>query len=178
MTWELRTFAEMHADCNRAGHPCVYYGDRGDWWVAAGQHRDSDVTERSNFRVMTRRLEAIEASACAVEREDHWAVGWVEHLLVNPHSKKKGALRRQILAMHQAVEEYPILDETDHSELENQDCEETWQNCFSTKDRVRYLRDRLRAYKPFRTARRAVAGDWSAAAELLPYPSDLICEAG
>jgi hypothetical protein len=41
----LQSFDAMHKKCGS----CVYWGENGEWLVAAGQHRDSDVLERSNF---------------------------------------------------------------------------------------------------------------------------------
>jgi hypothetical protein len=110
----MQTFDEMHGRLNRTGHPCGYWGERGSWLVAAGQHRDSDSIERSNFAAMLKRLGG-ESDTVAVERESHWAVGWVEHLLIDPGDTAKVEAAQE---MRESIADYPLLDESHHSELE------------------------------------------------------------
>lgn len=166
----MRTFGQMHSDCNRAGHPCSYWGERADWLVVSGQSRDSNVLEQSNFRSMLRELGG-ESDTVAVEREDHWAVGWVEHLLVlpgTPEAEKAEELRA-------CLEDYPILDESDHSELEDEECTETWTNCFRPRERLEYIRSHGHCEHPdIAPLLRAVRGDWYEAANILNCPSDLL----
>lgn len=80
-TWKMRTFGEMHDDCNRHGQGCAYWGERAEWYVAIGQTRDSGLMDQSNFRTMLRELGG-ESDTVAVERESHWACGWVEFVLI------------------------------------------------------------------------------------------------
>ena len=119
----MRTFQIMHDDCNKAGHPCAYWGDHGHWLVVVGRHRESDVLERSNFQVAQERLEKIDPDCCVVESETHWAVGWVEHLLVDPANARAV---QEAEAMREAIEEYPILDEDHFSNLEHEEAAEYW----------------------------------------------------
>lgn len=110
----MRTFDQMHDDCNRAGHPCGYWGENGAWLVVAGRHRDSDSVEESNFRSMLRDLGG-EGEFVAVERENHWAVGWVEHLLLHPDATELVAKAEE---WREGLEDYPVYDEEDWSKLE------------------------------------------------------------
>lgn len=89
--------------------------DRQDWLVCpVTQSRDSEALERSNFRVAVRRLGG-ESETVEVHRFGHWACGWFEILLVAP-SRLPDA---QGLA--ESLDDYPVLDEMDLSELENEE---------------------------------------------------------
>lgn len=110
----MKTFDQLHDDCNHSGHSCSYSGERGAWLIAVGQHRNSDALERSNFRSFLRMMGG-EGDTIAIERESHWAVGWVEHLLIDPTDAQRVQAAEAILA------DYPIVDEKDFSHLENDD---------------------------------------------------------
>jgi hypothetical protein len=49
------------------------------------------------------------------EESSHWAVGWVERLIVAPSDR---AALRVALVAHKAMDDYPVLDESDWPELE------------------------------------------------------------
>lgn len=151
-------------------HSAAYWGERGEWYIVAAQTRDSGTIDRSNFTTLLKRLGG-EGEYVVVERANHWAVGWVEYLIVHPSNR--AGLRTAILA-HSAYSTYPILDESHFSEVEDEECRETWQNCFDRKERAEYLRKHLHKLEGFRQLRAAVNGDWWEAASLLPCPSDLI----
>jgi hypothetical protein len=103
-----------------------------DYFVVAGQHRDSDVLTRSNFRVALERLGG-ESETVRVIRLGHWAVGWTEGLLI--HESDEAALRvgDEIAA---ELEDYPILDEENYSELEWDEAGQWWDNC-GMRERIR-----------------------------------------
>jgi hypothetical protein len=122
----MQTFNAMHAKLNASGNPCAYWGEHGDWLVAMGQHRDSDILTRCNWKVLVRLLDALEVEdAYVVESESHWAVGWVEHLLINPDCR--AAVFIAEAAMKQ-IEDYPILDEDAWSEMESDEAWEEWKS--------------------------------------------------
>ena len=108
----LRTFDQMHDDCGS----CAYWGERGSWYVVAGQSRDSDALEESNFRSILAKLGG-ESDTVAVESESHWAVGWIEHLLVHLDDSERVKLATTI---REELEGYPVVDEEDFSDLENE----------------------------------------------------------
>ena len=166
----MRTFQQMHDDCNKAGWPCGYHGEFGEFLVLLGQSRDSDCLEQSNFRSALAMLGG-EGNDVAIEREGHWACGWVEHLLVRAKSPA-AATAEDILSR---LADYPILNEDDHSQLEWEECAEVWANCYMPKDRLEYIRGHGHCDKPgFSAVRAAVQGDWQSAACILDCPSDLI----
>jgi hypothetical protein len=92
----------------------AYWGECGEWFIVAAQHRDSDSLSRSNF-VSLLKLLGGESEQVRIERANHWAVGWVEYLIVAPANRS--GLREAIYA-HSSVCSYPVLDETHWSELE------------------------------------------------------------
>jgi hypothetical protein len=122
----MQTFNEMHAMLNASGNPCGYWGEHGDWLVAMGQHRDSDILTRCNWKVLIRRLDALELEdAYVAESESHWAVGWVEHLLINPACQAAIDIAESAL---EAIEDYPALDDEAWSEMEHDEAWESWQS--------------------------------------------------
>ena len=166
----MRTFAEMHNDCNKSGWPCAYWGERGTWYVAAGRSRDSELIEESNWHAI---LEALggESDTVAIERENHWACGWVEHLLIDPADTARVQLANEL---RERIENYPILDEEDYSRREDESCNQIWTECYRPSERVEYFREH--SYTgTFRELLAAVRGDWYAAASILHCPSDLVC---
>lgn len=91
----------------------AYYGDRPDWLVTLGQHRDSDQVARSNWRYITGQVMAAYPDDTAIESCGHWAVGWVEYFLVKPDSPAVKVMSdwQDVLAI------YPIADEEDYEQL-------------------------------------------------------------
>jgi hypothetical protein len=74
-----------------------------------GQTRDSDTLDRCNFEVAQERLSAVDpvGEDFAVLRFGHWAVGWVEEIVVRPGTPAHFAARE----MERDLASYPILDE-------------------------------------------------------------------
>jgi hypothetical protein len=111
--------------------PQHYYGADWSGWLVApvACHRDSDTVTRSNWRVFLSQMDRApdEDKSLAVfedeapyhiVKENHFLVGWVEWIAIHPlaavHVRiAEDAARR--------LEEYPILDEDDWSELEHEE---------------------------------------------------------
>lgn len=137
--------------------------------AGVGQTRDSDCLEQSNFAAMLRDLGG-ESDTVQVVRESHWAVGWIEWIAIHQTDEERLRIADENL---RRLEAYPILDEDDHSSREWEAAAELWENCYRPRDRAHYLRSR-RCLSGFRLLRAAVAGDWSAAAQLLPSPTEIL----
>jgi hypothetical protein len=151
--------------------PRDYFG--ADWpeyySSGVGRSRDSDCLEESNFHSLLAALGG-ESDTVRVVRESHWAVGWVEWIAI--HESDTWSLKVAD-GLRMRLDSYPVLDEDDWSRREDEECERVWSDCYTAKERVRYLR-RARCTDGFRDLRAAVNGDWHAAANLLPCPSDII----
>jgi hypothetical protein len=132
-----------------------------------GQSRDSDALERSNFAVMLRELGG-ETETVIVVRESHWAVGWVKWIAI--HESDSAALTIAD-AQKARLEDYPILDEDHCSDVEQDEANETWRNCYSVKERVAYIRAHESQFEfaDWADMRACVRGDFFAG-----YASDFI----
>ena len=97
-----------------AAESFAYWGEREGWGIALTQHRDSDTVERSNWRVIVPDMLAQYPDDAAVESASHWAVGWVEHLLVRPGTAAYAAAERWAAKLAN----YPLADEDDYGQLE------------------------------------------------------------
>jgi len=151
--------------------PRDYFGAEWPEYFCAGvgRSRDSDCLEESNFHSMLRKIGG-ESETVKVVRESHWAVGWVEWIAI--HESDEAALRTAD-GLRQGLDDYPILDEEDHSMRETEECEQVWGSCYSWRERLRYLRTHDHT-ADFGQLMAAVRGDWHAAANALHCPSDLI----
>ena len=98
----------------RAERSFMYWGDRADWLVALTQHRDSDALERSNWRVIVPDMFERFPDDVAIESTNHWAVGWLEYLLVRPNSPAAVAAQ----AWADKLANYPVADDDDFGMLE------------------------------------------------------------
>ena len=124
----------------------VYFGSLPmfkSWGLAYAQNRDSDVLDRSNFR---RLLEDAQGTATAEDGDNaldhseyvqtetcsHWLCGWIEHIVVRVLEDPEGDIVPENIthtfkfmasACLRLRDEYPVYDESDYSELENQECE-------------------------------------------------------
>lgn len=94
--------------------PSCYYGEHDGWYIVAAVHRDSDALDRSNLQVLLADLGG-ESESVIIERAGHWAVGWIDYLIVNPHAKDK---LRIAIAASKRLEDYPVLDDEHFSALE------------------------------------------------------------
>ena len=136
--------------------PSDYFGfdPVGDIGVAA-KHRDSDALARSNFTAAKASLleaaglDAEVIAACDGDdmdarpvvydwRASHWAVGWVEYLMVRADAPQ--AVLDEAQAIADALEDYPALDEDDWSQLAHEEASDFWAS-LSVRQRADYIKD-------------------------------------
>ena len=119
--------------------PAHYFGATWPDYYSAGvgRSRDSDCLERSNFASM---LDALggESDTVVVVRESHWAVGWVEWIAIHQSDDKALAIADE---QQERLSNYPVLNEEHWSELESEEADSVWRNCYGWKERVAYIRD-------------------------------------
>lgn len=144
-----------------------YLGDIPDaeWMCLLGQNRDSDCLTRSNFRSALKALGGEANENVRVFRFGHWACGWVEYLAV------KGDRIPLAEEIEKAVEDYPVVDEEDFSNLEQEEANGTWENCFDNKQRLDYIRQHNHQFefRDWHDLMGCVRGKWFAG-----YPSELL----
>jgi hypothetical protein len=149
--------------------PKDYFGSSWPEYYRAGfgRHRDSDCLAESNFRVALKALGG-ESETVLVIRESHWAVGWIEWIAIHESDSKSLQIADGLI---EDLESYPVLNEDDWSELEQETADETWRQCFTPSDRVEYIRkfrDQFE-FRDFRDMLGCVRGQYFAgyASELL-----------
>lgn len=116
--------------------------DDENWTIVYTHNRDSDALDRSNAHVIAKALADFPETDVRAERHGHWAVGWVEGFAIRVRNDK-GELTPAFLAYAElatALKDYPILDESHFSELETEEALATWENCYSDRERLEYIR--------------------------------------
>ena len=113
--------------------------------VSLGMSRDASALEQSNHRTAVRMLEATDPDGkdWSAQNQGHWAVGWIEVFVIRCLDAKTGEPTPAWLLWTEiqcSLDDYPILDEEDHSELEQEESNAVWQNCYSNRSRVAYIR--------------------------------------
>jgi hypothetical protein len=109
-SWEIPNFACFDKDLR----------DRNTTWAFAmvgGGHRDMTSIDASNFEVIKAELSKMDPDNLShrYDRASHWAVGWYDHLLVDTTNHK---LMQYLKDCIDRLDDYPILNEDDHSQLE------------------------------------------------------------
>lgn len=95
-----------------------YIGPRYDnCFVVCTRHRDSGVLAESNWRSILKHFEANPHIHYKIFRAGHWAVGWVEQILVEDHDIASICFAELI---QRKLRDYPIFNEDDYSELESE----------------------------------------------------------
>jgi hypothetical protein len=114
-----------------------------------------------------------ESDTVAVERFNHFAVGWVDYLLVSPADRANLRIVRKV---RRGLADNPVVDDGIFSEVESNECAEVWANCYTPRERLAYIREHGHDSRPgFRMVSEAVrAGSWPAASSVLNSPADLI----
>jgi len=93
-----------------------------DWYMLVGRSRDSSVLEQSNFDAALKLLGG-ESETVQIVRFNHWAVGWIEELMISPEDSRAVEIALDIKTQ---LESYPVLDESDFSQREYNQAVEYW----------------------------------------------------
>jgi len=108
--------------------PDNYAGDQyPDYYrTGFGQSRDSELMERCNFSAALDELGGESARAVIVTRASHWAVGWVESILVHKSAYAKLRIADDLA---KRMDDYPLLDEDSFYALEHEELCESY-DCY------------------------------------------------
>ncbi len=109
--------------------------DFPEWDCLLTQNRDSDCLSRSNFRSALKELGG-ESDNVEIHRFNHWACGWWEALAVKQNTDE----HKIAMQIESRIENYPVVDENDYSELELSEANDIWRDCYNSKERVEYIR--------------------------------------
>ena len=137
-------------------HPSSYAGHSPDGdYMICGQSRDSDALERSNYErifqdLVKKARELGQPEGLETDYHDdpkqyvydwrahHWAVGWVEQVILKASAPEE--LIKMAEEIRDALDGYPVYDESHFSELEWTECEEYWNRC-SVKERIEIIKE-------------------------------------
>lgn len=116
----------------------------GDY-VILTRNRDSELIDESNWECACKSLGAEDHDSGEFEsrppvytfRASHWAVGWIEYLLVRPDAPE--ATLKEAGEIVCSLADYPVLNEDHWTQLESEVANETWKN-FSVRDRAELLK--------------------------------------
>jgi len=135
-------------------HPSDYGGfsPDGDFLVYS-RTRDSDCLDNSNYECILADLEKLAETFPEPPENDtdsgeegwvydfrasHWAVGWVETILVRKDAPE--AIQKAVYETLGALSDYPVYNETHFSELEWSEASDYWAS-MDVSDRVDLCRD-------------------------------------
>lgn len=115
-------------------HEGAFLSERQKWCVApVGRTRDSGPLANSNFETLENDLDKLDPDYIDHESYsfNHWGPGWFEIILVRPETPC------YYIAVEacKALEDYPVLDDEDHSRREYKEVCEAWKYT-SIADRV------------------------------------------
>jgi len=90
------------------------------WAITFSKHRDSGLLEQSNYDTVKGDLKKKFPKDVSDERFNHWAVGWIDHLLVRMLDSKGKVTKagKAVLEWKDREKGYPVLDEEDYSRRE------------------------------------------------------------
>jgi hypothetical protein len=91
-----------------------------DYYVLLYRTRDSGLVKESNFWSALKALNG-ESKTVKIVRAKHWAVGWIEMILIHESDTKSVDKGNEI---EKALESYPILDEDDLLKRESERIDE------------------------------------------------------
>ena len=114
--------------------------DRQGWLVVpVSRTRDSGPLEESNYACTMKALREVDPEGNDHEdhRFGHWGPGWFEVIIVRPESKAH-RVAQDIAA---ALADYPVLDDTDLSQREEETAGAIWRDCYNTRQRIKYIRE-------------------------------------
>jgi hypothetical protein len=107
-----------------------------DLYVLLGRNRDSDLLTESNWDCALERLGG-ESETVEIVRFGHWACGWIEYLCVRAESEAYKIAQD----IDMELENYPVLDEGEFSEREDNEAQRQWKEFYDVSERVAYVRD-------------------------------------
>lgn len=109
-----------------------------EWFVApVSRNRDSDVLTRANWDTFIGLIGKESDERYQIHRFGHWGPGWFEIILINPTNLELVKIGNDIEA---ALADYPVIDEDLYCQMETEEAEEVWKNCYNKLERVKYIR--------------------------------------
>lgn len=117
----------------------AYYGEKdfSVWGCIMITSRDADALARSNWEVISEDMQKRFPQSVDIEGSSHWAVGWIEKLLVNTDNEE--ALEAAF-EWQQRLQYYPVADDNHFSDTEFADAEQAYDS-YGKEDTIEWLRE-------------------------------------
>jgi hypothetical protein len=126
-------------ECKVWSHPDSYegYSPDGDY-IIYSRHRDSGILDESNYELILQELRALIPESwegdsdpqceapCHDFRASHWAVGWLEHIIVKASAPEDMIIRAAEII--EALDDYPVYNEMDYSDRQYKAVCDYWDN--------------------------------------------------
>jgi len=126
-TWgEQESYVFFYDKANPLGDYCVY-----------SRHRDSEILTNCNYDIILKELKKI-SDVVYDFRVNHWAVGWVEYIIVPKDCQDITLEKAEELLC--SLAEYPVLDDEKYSNLQLEAKDEYWKT-LDTKERIDYIKE-------------------------------------
>jgi len=109
-----------------------------DWYIFLCRTRDSNPIEESNFSVGLQSLGG-ESNNVVIIRHSHWLCGWIEFIIISPDAVSIIKQAEKLLA---ELEDYPILDEDNLWDREQELAERIWRDYYTVQERIDNIRNR------------------------------------
>lgn len=96
------------------GKDSVYFGSCDNWEVVFDYSRDFELIDKANLEYIKTvygilgKSDAEFPADIRIERASHWAVGWIEYIIINPDNTEFVAIANNIA---KKLADYPILSE-------------------------------------------------------------------
>lgn len=118
----IATYERLLAEAQKEVNALEAVEDRNNWLlVPVGRNRDSGPLEESNFEAALEILGG-ESETVEVHRFGHWGPGWFEIIICHPSRLK------DVEDVAHSLEDYPVLNDEDHSSREWDAMQEDWDN--------------------------------------------------
>jgi len=133
---ERWTTPQDYCGFNPVGHFLLY-----------SRNRDSSILENCNYSAIMRELLAVASSEPEPEsgenwvydfRASHWAVGWVEYILIRPDAPKSVINEAESIAC--ALSGYPVFSDDEYSDAQYTEIYHYWER-IGTRERLEWCRD-------------------------------------
>ena len=124
--WETpKDYGSLDDKSDPVGDYCIY-----------SRTRDSSVLVNCNYEVILKELETLDPKVYDF-RASHWAVGWIEHIIVPKKCNQKTLKRAGEIIC--SLANYPVLDEIEYSQMVHDAKNEYWKN-LDVSERIKLIK--------------------------------------
>jgi hypothetical protein len=130
---EYLELAKQAAGNHRKFDSFAWFGrpdDDENWTLVYTSNRDSGPLDKANAEFIAAELSRFEGRTVRAESHSHWACGYVDGYAIKVY-RADGKVTKAFKVwcdIKAALDDYPVLDESRMSELEQEEIDESWDN--------------------------------------------------